>query len=81
MTELDKDVIVALADNRMNINDAAKALFICHQGVRYRIEKSKKSTGLDPKDFHDLCVLYAMVCEERGINNGRYQVLPLLRST
>jgi DNA-binding PucR family transcriptional regulator len=68
MTELDKDVIVALADNGMKISGAGRVLFMCYNTVLYHIQKIKTATGLDPRDFHDLCVLYAMVRKERKDN-------------
>lgn len=74
MSEFDKDVIVALADNSMNIRNAGKALFMCYEGVTYRIGKIKKETGLNPRNFHDLCTLYRMVCKERKNNDTRTQV-------
>lgn len=64
-TELDKKVIIAMAHNRMNLTDAGNALFLHRNTVIYHIEKIKKMTGLDARDFHDLCKLYAMVNEER----------------
>ena len=68
MSEFDRDVIVALADNSMNIKNAGKAIFMCYAGVCYRIEKIRKETGLNPRNFHDLCTLYQMVCKERKCN-------------
>ena len=61
MTDQDKLVILALADNRMNISDTARALSIHRNSVVYHIEKIKKEIGLDPRDFYDLCELLDMV--------------------
>lgn len=69
MTELDKDVIVALADNRMNVTDAARYLCLHRNSVLYHVRKIYQKTGLDALDFHDLCDLYQMVAIERN-NNG-----------
>ena len=65
MTEFDQDIIVALADNGMVASRAGKALYMTHTAICYRMKKIRESTGLDPWDFHDLCILYAMVCRER----------------
>lgn len=69
MTELDKDVILALADNRMNVSNAAYALGLHRNSVIYHIGRIYQKTGLDAQDFHDLCKLYEMVITERN-NNG-----------
>ena len=71
MSEFDRDVIVALADNSMNIRNAGKALFMSYEGVCYRIGKIRKATGLNPRNFHDLCALYQMVCKERKDNERK----------
>ena len=68
MSELDKKVIIALADNRMNTTDAANSLQMHRNTVLYHIEKVKRKTGLDPRDFHDMCKLFAMVSGEREDN-------------
>lgn len=61
MTNLDKQVIIAMADNRMNITDAANALSYHRNSVIYHIKKVKEETGLDARDFHDLCKLFVMI--------------------
>ena len=68
MNELDKKVIIALADNRMNITDAANHLNKHRNSVIYHIEKIKQKTGLDARDFHGLCKLYAVAIGERKDN-------------
>ena len=60
MTELDKKVIIALADNRLNTTDAGIALNKHRNSVIYHVQKIKRNTGLDPMDFHDMCKLYVM---------------------
>lgn len=61
MDERDVKIILALADNRMNVSSVAVALFMHRNTVVYHIEKIKRITGLDPTDFHDLCKLVQMV--------------------
>ena len=68
MSEHEKKVILALADNRLNTSDAANALNLHRNTVLYHIGKIRWSTGLDPLDFHDMCKLYAMVRGERKDN-------------
>ena len=61
MNKLEKEVIIALADNRINLTDAAAAMCKHRNSLIYHIKKIKRKTGLDAHDFHDLCKLYAAV--------------------
>lgn len=65
MTDVEKEIIVALANNGMKIGRVGRVLYMSYNNIVYHIKKIKKSTGLDPKDFHDLGELFEMVCEER----------------
>ena len=60
MNELECEVIIALADNRMNLTDAAKVMHKHRNSLIYHIKKIERKTGYDARDFHDLCHLYAM---------------------
>ena len=66
LTETNIAVILALAGNGMNVSHAAKALYFCHSNVLYHIKKVKGKTGLDPRDFYDLCALVKMVGVKRN---------------
>ena len=61
MDELDVQVVLALADNRMNVSEAARVLYMHRNGVSYRIKKIRRITGLDPLNFYDLYKLVEMV--------------------
>lgn len=63
MDDREVKIIMALADNKMNITQAAKSLFMHRNTVEYNIGKIRKKTGLDPTDFHDLCKLVEMVAK------------------
>ena len=65
MDELDVKIILALADNRMNISKVSRVMFMHRNSVVYHIEKIKQLTGLDPTEFYDLCKLVQMVGERR----------------
>ena len=54
MDRVDAEIIVALARNSMNFARAAKALSYHHNSIAYRVNKIKKSTGLDARNFFDL---------------------------
>lgn len=61
MDELDVVLVLALADNRMNVSEAARALYMHRNGVAYRIKRIQRITGLDPLNFYDLHKLVEMV--------------------
>lgn len=51
---IDYRIIRALADSGMVIQKAANAIHRYPSFVRYRIDKIKRLTGLDPLNFWDL---------------------------
>lgn len=61
LDELDVQIIRGLADNRMNVTETAKAMYIHRNTVRFRIERVKKKTNIDPLDFYGLCKLLMLV--------------------
>ena len=60
VNELEREVVIALANNRMNLTDAALQMHKHRNSLIYHIKKIELKTGLDARDFHDLCVLYKM---------------------
>lgn len=65
MIDFDRNIIIAYADNGMSASRAGKALNYQPNSISYHLTQIKKRTGLDPRNFHDLCILYAMATEER----------------
>lgn len=63
MNRLDAEIIVALARNSMNISSVGRELSYHRNAINYRIDKVKKHTGLDARNFFDLCKLYSMAIE------------------
>lgn len=57
MTNLQAEIIVALADNQLKITEAAKKLFMHRTTVNYHIRKIHRTTGKNPLDFYDMCEL------------------------
>ena len=57
LTAVDFEIILALADNNMNVVETARVLFMHRNNVVYHIGKVKKRTGLDPTKFYDLVKL------------------------
>lgn len=61
MDERDVKIILAMADNDMNILQTANSVFMHRNTVVYHITKIYKATGLDATKFYDLCELLKMV--------------------
>lgn len=65
LTEKQKYVIRAFADNDMNVSETARNSF-CHRNtITYHLEKIYEDTGLDPRNFYDLVTLLSMIGEEK----------------
>ena len=65
LDEIDYEVVLGLAANRMQVAPAAKQLHIYYNTVLYRIQKIKDLTGLDATNFYDLCEL-VQIAKEAG---------------
>ena len=65
LSDTDRTAIVetinAYAAASMNITDAAKALYVHPNTVRYRLARIAQITGLDPRSFRDLCDLVCIL--------------------
>ena len=72
MDERDVKIILAIADSAINLNAAARAVFMNRNTLVYHICKIKKITGLDATKFYDLCKLVEMVANNEigGDCNG-----------
>ena len=57
LTEREKEVLIAYAQNDNNMRKAAKALYTEQANVWYHIEKIQRRTGLNARNFFDLRVL------------------------
>ena len=57
MNEKQARLIIALADNNMNVVATANQLFFHRNTVSYQLSKLRKQTGKDPTNFYDLCEL------------------------
>lgn len=63
LTEQEVKIIKALVQCNMKVKPAAKAIPASHMYIRYNIEKLKRRTGLDPRNFLDLMKLWQIVEE------------------
>ena len=64
LTEIDLEIIRAMADHDMNVSLAARSRFTHRNNVLYHIRKIKKITGLSATNFYDLCKLVQMIRKE-----------------
>ena len=60
MTKLQAEVILALADNGLRVNTAARKIYRHKNTLDYHIQAVKKATGLNPLDFWDMQKLVPM---------------------
>lgn len=70
MSPLDKGVVMAFAEANMKPGGASKQYHMSHNGVYYHLLSVKVKTGLDPKNFFDLCKLVEAITKERMEYDG-----------
>ena len=63
MSELQKQVILALAECNMNIRKTSGTLYMHRNVVYFHLGKVKENTGLDPQNFYDLIKLVELARE------------------
>lgn len=54
LDERDYKIIQVMADNNLNVSMTAEELYMHRNTVIYHIEKIKRITGLDARNFFDL---------------------------
>ena len=67
--ELSEDrckIILALADNKMNVSEVSRQLYMHRNTVAYHINRIRQITGKDPLNFYDLYGLVLRAKEERA---------------
>lgn len=65
LTPDDKRVVMAFADGRMNMREAARKERYAYTTVMYHLTSVRAKTGLDPRNFHDLAQLVQAIKDER----------------
>ena len=66
MSEQAAKIVLLMAQHNLRAYRVAKAM-PCHvNAVQYWIDKIKRETGLDPKDFYDMMKLLPMAEEVLG---------------
>lgn len=61
LSETAKEILLAYAENNMSARAVSTKLFRDYNGVAYHLNRIKKKTGLDPRNFFDLCKLVSAV--------------------
>ena len=61
LNDLDRKIILALADCNMNVTEAGHKVFLARSSTVYHCKRVKKFIGLDPRNFYDLIKLVDMV--------------------
>lgn len=56
-------IIRAMAENRLRAHTAARALHYSRTNVDYHLQRIRKLTGKDPRDFFDMCELLPVARE------------------
>jgi len=67
MTWVQARILIALAENDLNVQKTARSLRYHRNSVEYHLRRIKQEQGLDPKRFHDLC---ALLPEAKDIMGG-----------
>lgn len=66
LSEARCNIIFALADSNMNVNEVSRKLYMHRNTVTYQIGRIKQITGKDPLNFYDLHDLVLYVKAERN---------------
>lgn len=66
MTNDDKALLRAYAENNMNRSQTSKAVYLHTNSIRYRFDVIRRETGLDPGNFYDLVKLLGIAEEKSG---------------
>lgn len=72
LTDSEKKILEAYANNNMSLGKTAKALFYHKNTVLYHLKCIREKYGLNPNNFYDLCKLFGYVKAEdvTDINDG-----------
>ena len=66
MTDTERDVILAFAENNMHSRATADMLHYHRNTIEYHLSKIKRVYNLDPKNFYDLVELVRLA--KGGVN-------------
>ena len=67
LSEFECKLILAIADNNLSVRAASKSIGYMDHSVAYKsVEKIKARTGLNPRNFYDLCKLVESAKHQLG---------------
>jgi sugar diacid utilization regulator len=66
LTDLDICVVLAYAENNMNVVETGRKMFMHRNTIQYHLDVARKKTGLCPMKFFDLVKLVETLRERRG---------------
>lgn len=61
MTERQKECVLAYAENNMSVKATAEKSFSHYNTIVYHLQAVYNKTGLNPKNFYDLCRLVDLI--------------------
>lgn len=63
MEDRDKKLLKAYAENDMSMSKTSGVVYLHYNSIRYRFQKIKRETGLEPRRFYDLVGLLRKIGE------------------
>ena len=66
LTDLQKEVVLAIAECNMNVSEAVRRIYRHRQTVEYHCRQMIELYGLDPRNFYDLVMLVEMAKRDKG---------------
>lgn len=60
LSDLEKQIILAMAENDLNVSYTAKTINRSRNGLNYHLDKIKRKTGLCTTCFYDMIELLSM---------------------
>ena len=66
LSRIDIDCVENYANANMRARTAAKKMHYDRRTISYHFDRVQKATGLDPRNFHDLCRLVQKINEWKG---------------
>lgn len=72
LTPMDKEIVMNFAEANMKPGLAVSKHHVSYNNVYYHLLSVRVKTGLDPKNFYDLCKLVEMITKERKDYDGGY---------
>ena len=63
MENRDKKLLKAYAENDMSMSKTGGVVYLHYNSIRYRFEKIRRETGLEPRRFYDLVGLLRKIGE------------------